>query len=92
MPGELTNPTGSILGSLFVLAVIGIVIAILLGIYKPEEGIKKIVALAMLLVLIPAFIAIAQSIWFRMPFWQRGLVILIGILIAARAVHGKSGS
>ena len=85
------NPTSSsILGPLFVLAVIGIAIAILLGIYKPEEGIRKIVALVMLLVLIPLFITIAQSIWFQMPLWQRGLVVLIGILIAAAAVRGKS--
>ncbi|MGA2991754.1 MAG: hypothetical protein ABSD88_14860 [Candidatus Korobacteraceae bacterium] len=69
-----------------------IAIAILLGVYKPEEGIRKIVALVMLMVLIPAFIALAQSIWFHMPLWQRGLVILIGILIAAAAVRGKSHS
>ena len=87
------NPTSSsILGPLFVLAVIGIAIAILLGIYKPEEGIRKIVALVMLLVLIPFFLAIAQSIWFRMPLWQRGLVVLVGILVAAAAVRGKSHS
>jgi uncharacterized membrane protein YraQ (UPF0718 family) len=90
--GEFMNPTGSLLGPLFALAVIGIAIAILFGIYKPEEGIKKIGALMLLLVLIPLFIGIAESIWSRMPLWQRGLVVLIGILAAVTAVRGKSTS
>lgn len=62
---EITNPTcWPVLGSLFVLAVLGVAIAVLVGIYKPAAGVKKLVGLVVLLVLVRYFIATAQCIWF----------------------------